>query len=151
MESKEKTGVELKGVKAINPARQKAGMDDVEIPIFISDYVLAGYGTGAIMAVPAHDERDYDFANTMNAKSSQNNAEETQKDAENSATSVLSPRQSADSIKIIKVIDCESLPCSQNGKLINSDQFDGMDSEEAKEKITEFVGGKMTATYRLRD
>ena len=53
---KNKTGVELKGVKAINPANGK------EIPIFISDYVLAGYGTGAIMAVPAHDERDWDFA-----------------------------------------------------------------------------------------
>ena len=53
---KDKTGVELRGVKAINPANGK------EIPIFISDYVLAGYGTGAIMAVPAHDERDWDFA-----------------------------------------------------------------------------------------
>ena len=53
---KEKTGVELKGVRAINPATGK------EIPIFISDYVLAGYGTGAIMAVPAHDDRDWDFA-----------------------------------------------------------------------------------------
>ncbi len=54
--AKEKTGVELIGVKAINPATGK------EIPIFISDYVLAGYGTGAIMAVPAHDERDWEFA-----------------------------------------------------------------------------------------
>jgi leucyl-tRNA synthetase len=62
LEGKEKTGVELKGIKAVNPARQKAGMDDVEIPIFISDYVLAGYGNGAIMAVPAHDERDFEFA-----------------------------------------------------------------------------------------
>ena len=54
--AKEKTGVELEGVKAINPANKK------EIPIFIADYVLMGYGTGAIMAVPAHDERDYEFA-----------------------------------------------------------------------------------------
>jgi len=53
---KDKTGVQLRGVRAINPATGK------EIPIFISDYVLAGYGTGAIMAVPAHDERDWDFA-----------------------------------------------------------------------------------------
>ena len=53
---KEKTGVELRGVRAINPATGR------EIPIFISDYVLAGYGTGAIMAVPAHDERDFAFA-----------------------------------------------------------------------------------------
>lgn len=55
-EGKEKTGVELKGVKAINPANNE------ELPIFIADYVLAHYGTGAIMAVPAHDERDFEFA-----------------------------------------------------------------------------------------
>ena len=53
---KEKTGVELKGVRAINPVNGQ------EIPIFISDYVLASYGTGAIMAVPAHDTRDWEFA-----------------------------------------------------------------------------------------
>ncbi len=55
--AKEKTGVELKGIKAINPVNNQ------EIPIWISDYVLASYGTGAIMAVPAHDERDFEFAN----------------------------------------------------------------------------------------
>lgn len=56
IENKEKTGVKIKGIKAINPATNE------EIPIFIADYVLAGYGTGAIMAVPAHDERDMEFA-----------------------------------------------------------------------------------------
>src|SRR3989339_1678788 len=57
---KEKTGVELKGIKAINPVKNE------EIPIFVADYVLATYGTGAIMAVPAHDERDFEFAKKYN-------------------------------------------------------------------------------------
>ena len=59
-EGKEKTGVELKGIKAINPANQE------EIPVWVADYVLSKYGTGAVMAVPAHDERDYDFAQKYN-------------------------------------------------------------------------------------
>src|SRR3989344_2154445 len=57
---KEKTGVELKGIKAVNPANGE------ELPVWMADYVLAGYGTGAIMAVPAHDERDWDFAKKYN-------------------------------------------------------------------------------------
>ncbi len=58
--AKDKTGVELKGIKAINPANKE------EIPVFVADYVLWGYGTGAIMAVPAHDERDFEFAKKFN-------------------------------------------------------------------------------------
>ena len=60
--AKEKTGVELKGIKAINPVNNE------EIPIWVADYVLASYGTGAIMAVPAHDERDFEFAKKFNLK-----------------------------------------------------------------------------------
>jgi leucyl-tRNA synthetase len=59
-EGKEKTGVEIKGVKVIHPITGE------EMPMFVADYVLAGYGTGAIMAVPAHDERDFAFAQKFN-------------------------------------------------------------------------------------
>ncbi len=91
---KEKTGVELKGVVAINPAIAKAiaegipresaisDLEEAEIPVFIADYVLAHYGTGAIMAVPAHDERDYAFASRINADATRNNADNTQTNAE---------------------------------------------------------------------
>ncbi len=60
MEAKEKTGVEIKGIKAVNP------FNNEEVPIFVADYVLGGYGTGAVMAVPAHDERDFEFAKKYN-------------------------------------------------------------------------------------
>jgi leucyl-tRNA synthetase len=115
-ENKEKTGVELKGVKAINPANGE------EIPIFVADYVLGGYGTGAIMAVPAHDERDGEFAATFN-------------------------------IPVREVVKGGSgeLPYTGSGTLVNSGKFDGMESEEAKKAITEFVGGKPTKQYHLRD
>ncbi len=107
-EGKEKTGVELKGITAINPANNE------KIPVFIADYVLAHYGTGAIMAVPAHDERDRAFAEKFN-------------------------------LSKVCVID------SELDVLTNSGKFDGVKSEEAKAKIVEHVGGKVTKTYKLRD
>lgn len=114
-EAKDKTGVELKGIRAINPANQE------EIPVYIADYVLWGYGTGAIMAVPAHDERDFAFAKKFD-------------------------------IPIKQVIQGSAeLPFVELGILINSGRFDGVKSEEAKKKITDFVDGKMVKTYRLRD
>ena len=124
-EGKQKTGVELKGIKATNPVNKK------EIPIFIADYVLAGYGTGAIMSVPAHDERDYAFTSQMNAD------KKTQIDA--------------DKIEIIKVIESNENLYTGYGKLINSGKFDGMESNEAIKEITKFVGGELKTVYSLRD
>jgi len=113
--AKAKTGVELKGVKAINPGNKE------EIPVWIADYVLSSYGTGAIMAVPAHDERDFEFAKKFG-------------------------------LEIREVISTDDeLPSVGNGKMVNSGEFDGMDSEEAKWKITKKVGGKKAIQYRLRD
>ena len=117
--NKEKTGMELKGVKAINPANQK------EISVFIADYVLSTYGTGAIMAVPAHDERDFEFAEKFKL----------------SVIKVISPLIISDKIKC----------WTGEGKLTNSSQFNGMISEKAKEEITKSVNGKKTIQYHLRD
>ncbi|MEW6616909.1 MAG: leucine--tRNA ligase [Patescibacteria group bacterium] len=120
IENKEKTGVELKGIKAINPVNNE------EIPIFAADYVLSGYGTGAIMAVPAHDERDFEFA----------------KKFELPIKIVISDGKISEPLHEAYVGD---------GVLVNSKKFNGLSIEEAKEKITEFVKGKKQVQYRLRD
>ncbi|MBU4057554.1 class I tRNA ligase family protein, partial [Patescibacteria group bacterium] len=137
-ENKIKTGVELKGIKAINPAYRQAGpLNKKEIPVFIADYVLDSYGTGAIMAVPAHDERDYAFASQINADN------KTQMGADN--------KTSADRIEIIKVIESDQNLYTGYGKLINSGKFNGMESEKAMKEITKFVGGELKTIYSLRD
>ncbi len=114
-EEKEKTGVRLEGISARNPA---SGED---LPVFIADYVLRGYGTGAIMAVPAHDARDFAFAEKFGLK----------------VTEVI---QGGD-----------TLPYSGPGVLSNSGSHNGMNSLDAMELITKKVGGRLTSTYRLRD
>ena len=114
-EGKEKTGVPLLCVTAQNPASGET------IPVYIADYVLGHYGTGAIMAVPAHDERDFAFAQKYE-------------------------------LSIKPVIESSlELPSTGFGTLINSGDFNGLSSEEAKKKITESVGGKETKTYKIRD
>lgn len=121
---KEKTGVELKGIIAINPATRE------KIPVWIADYVLMGYGTGAIMAVPAHDERDFEFAKRYNLKIQE----------------VVVPRNNAEIDADIRV-----KVFTKEGILINSGKFDGMESEKAKWEITKFVGGAKKTQYKLRD
>ena len=100
---KDKTGVELKGVMGINPVNGK------EIPIFISDYVLVSYGTGAIMAVPGHDTRDYDFAKKFNLP--------------------IIEVVSGGNVEEAAFTDCET------GIMVNSGMLNGMSVEEAKKSI----------------
>ncbi len=143
-DTKEKTGVRLEGITAVNPASGE------EIPVFIADYVLAGYGTGAIMAVPAHDERDYAFATKFGIEKINVVAplvisySSSHKIGERpNVTEKLSERSAA--------ISAGDVVTTELGTVTNSREFDGMSSEEAKTAITQKVGGKMTNTYRLRD
>lgn len=122
----EKTGVFI-GRYAVNPITGK------EIPIFISDYVLMGYGTGAIMAVPAHDQRDFDFAKKFNLD----------------IVPVVEPNDSNINVNNLT----ESFVAE--GKMINSGEFNGLDNREAIEKVIDYITekgiGKKTINYRLRD
>lgn len=120
--SREKTGV-FTGAYAIHPLTGK------EVPIWVGDYVLATYGTGAVMAVPAHDERDFAFAEKFN-------------------------------LPINRVIEAKdgsetNLPFCEHGILVNSGEFDGLTTAEAKEKIVEKLSsmglGEKKVNFRLRD
>ena len=139
-EGKDKIGVELKGVRAINPANGE------EIPVWIADYVLANYGTGAIMAVPAHDERDFTFAKKYNLP------------IKKVIGVNLSDPKLLQPIPSYKVRSAGPVPAylqfefyTGEGFLISSGKFTGMPSEKAKKEITEFVGGKWVTKYKLRD
>ena len=120
--SREKTGV-FSGAYAINPINGK------EVPIWIGDYVLATYGTGAVMAVPAHDERDFAFAEKFNLPINR----------------VIEPMNGKE----------VALPFGEHGKLINSEEFNGLTTAEAKVKIIEKLAeknlGAQKVNYRLRD
>ncbi|MCC7429407.1 leucine--tRNA ligase [bacterium] len=123
--SREKTGV-FTGAFAINP------INNEEIPIWISDYVLVTYGTGAVMAVPAHDERDFEFAKVFGL-----------------------PIRKVILQKGTKIETELSEAYTENGTLVNSHGFDGMESVLAKQKITETLKqngkGEAKINYRLRD
>ena len=122
--AKEKTGVKLEGVRAINP------VNNTEIPIFISDYVLVSYGTGAIMAVPAHDTRDWEFAKKFDLP-------------------IIEVVKGGEDVQKEAFTDCET------GILVNSGFLDGLSVEDAKKKMTEFLTekgiGHAKVNYKLRD
>jgi leucyl-tRNA synthetase len=114
---KPKTGVPL-GRTVVNPVNGE------ELPMFVADYVLLEYGTGAIMAVPAHDERDFEFAHAFG-------------------------------LPVRRVIECGELPCTGDGPMVSSGQFDGMHNREAYDRIVEWLDregrGHPSVNYRLRD
>ena len=121
--AKDKTGVKLDGVKAINP------VNNTEIPIFISDYVLVSYGTGAIMAVPAHDTRDWEFAKKFDLPI----------------------------IEVVKGgnVQEEAFTDCATGIMVNSGMLDGLSVDDAKKKIIEWLTaegkGHAKVNYKLRD
>ncbi|MGN1348007.1 MAG: leucine--tRNA ligase, partial [Acutalibacteraceae bacterium] len=119
---KEKTGVRLQGLSAVNPINGK------EIPIYISDYVMMGYGTGAIMAVPAHDQRDWEFAKKF----------------------------SIDIIEVIKGGDISKEAYTGDGEMVNSDFLNGLDNKKASiEKMLEYLTekgiGEKGVQYKMKD
>ena len=125
--NKEKSGVEVKGIKAINPINKE------EVPIFLGDFVLGDYGTGAVMAVPAHDGRDFEYAKEHNLE-------------------IIEVIEGGDiSKQAFEKYDYLGKGC----KLINSEEFTGLTVEEAKEKITDKLVSqgiaKRTVNYKFRE
>ena len=122
--AKDKTGVKISGVTAINPVNGK------EVPIFIADYVLISYGTGAIMAVPAHDTRDWEFAKKFGLP-------------------IIEVVAGGEDVQAAPYTECAT------GKLVNSGFLDGMSVEEAKKAIQEWLTernlGERKTNYKLRD
>ena len=119
--AKDKTGVKIDGLAAINP------INNTEIPIYISDYVMMGYGTGAIMAVPAHDTRDYEFANKFGI----------------------------DIIPVIEGGDILKEAYTGDGVHINSDFLNGLNKEDSIKKVIEFLTengfGEKAVQYKMKD
>lgn len=142
-EGMEKTGVKLEGVMAINPGNKK------EVPVYIADYVLATYGTGAIMAVPAHDERDNEFAKKYGIETI-HVIEPVFKESTSDHLSDYSEHgHYVDLQKEGKIVYSKSF--TGHDVLVNSGVFNGLTSEEARVKITEAVGGKLVKKSKLRD
>ena len=125
--AKDKTGVQIDGLVAVNPVNGK------EVPIWVSDYVLMSYGTGAIMAVPAHDERDWEFAKKFNLPIIQ----------------VVAKNGEAVDVNEAAFTDVAT------GVLINSDFLNGLEVKDAKEKMISYLEEKGIGTaktnYKLRD
>ena len=136
---KEKTGVKLEGIEVTNP------FNDEVVPLFVADYVLGQYGTGAVMAVPAHDERDFEFAKKYNLKVKE--------------VIIVSGGEKMQNANIKMQNDNEKCKIenayTDDGLLINSGEYSNMTSSEAREKMTEWLEkegiGKRKVNYKMRD
>ncbi len=141
MEEKEKSGVKLEGVMVINPASGE------EVPVFVGDYVIATYGGGAVMVVPAHDKRDYAFAKKYNLPIRKVIV----------PPAVLNMVRNADDIaagaKTELRLEAECF--TDDGELVNSSRFTGLTSEKARREITKWLeekdAAKKVVQYKLRD
>ena len=148
--NKDKTGVEIKGIRAINPLTNES------IPIWISDYVLITYGTGAIMAVPAHDDRDFEFAKKFKLPIKPVIMPKTDSKEENLQNELETKFDNnfAGTKKLDKEIT-EPFTDVENGIAINSEFLDGLNSKEAIEKAINYIEenklGKRKVNYKLRD
>lgn len=143
-EGKEKSGVVLKGITAINPGTFE------EIPVFVADYVLGHYGTGAIMAVPAHDTRDYQFAKKYSLPIKVVIAPFEQGKLFAGIPEVESLPQAEVEARTQKYIELKG-PYQGDGFLINSAEFNGKNSKEVGLEVAEFAEGKAAVQYKLRD
>jgi len=138
---KEKTGVEIKGVKVINPFNSE------EIPLYVADYVIGYYGTGAVMAVPAHDERDFEFAKKYKLP--------VKKVIVPPALACM-PRNLEDIAAGAKTEMRVEAECyTEDGELIDSEKYSGLTSEKAREEMTKWLEenkiGKKKVNYKMRD
>jgi leucyl-tRNA synthetase len=156
--AKEKTGVKLEGVVAINPVNKE------EIPVFVADYVMMHYGTGAIMAVPAHDERDFAFAQMQNTKTKDQNEKiiiRSVVDPDVMFIGYTGPKEieQEEMLKITaenrrKILNGEMFYIHE-GTAVNSGFLNGLPTREAKEKMIQWLEenglGERDVNYKLKD
>jgi len=157
-EEKAKTGIELKGIKAVNP------INNQEVPIFVADYVLMEYGTGAIMAVPAHDQRDFIFAKKYNlpiieviksANGKKHKFSQAVDESKDSSPATERAKRSEGRKEETFFDFANARVFEEDGILINSGPFSELKSEKAREEITKYLRkrnlGQTAIYYKLRD
>ena len=144
-DDRDKTGIELAGLTALSPANGE------KLPVYIADYVLANYGTGAIMGVPAHDERDYAFAIKFKLPVKQVISKESNLKTNSAGGGEEVPKEDNSKKTATRVLPTETPVYTGPGILLGSASFNGLTSEAARAAITKHAGGRLKKTYRLHD